>query len=59
MLLVRMASSIYDGTCKNCGSNNLSVWLEVRRNIDGVPMPEVWCLDCIRGKYNNRNQTNK
>ncbi|HEX6294371.1 MAG TPA: hypothetical protein VFZ46_04400 [Nitrososphaeraceae archaeon] len=54
-----MASSIYDGTCKNCSSNNLSVWLEVRRNIDGVPMPEVWCLDCIQGKYNNRNQTNK
>ena len=53
-----MASSIYDGTCKNCGSN-LSVWLEVRRNIDGVPVPEVWCLDCIQGKYNNRNQTSK
>ena len=53
-----MASSIYDGTCKNCGSNNLSVWLEVRRNIDGVPMPEVWCIDCIRGNNNNRNQTN-
>jgi hypothetical protein len=53
-----MASSAYDGTCKNCGLKNLSVWLEVRRNIDGIPIPEVWCIDCIRGN-NNMNQINK
>ena len=31
----------------------LSVWIEVRRNVDGIPKPEVWCIDCVRG--NNRN----
>jgi hypothetical protein len=36
-----MAATIYDGTCKNCGAN-LSVWIEVRKNSDGVPVPEVW-----------------
>jgi hypothetical protein len=30
-----------------CGSS-LSVGVEVRRNIDGIPKPEVWCLDCVR-----------
>jgi hypothetical protein len=54
-----MASSIYDGTCKNCGLDNLSVWIEVRRNVDGIPMPEIWCIDYIRGNNNDRNQTNK
>jgi hypothetical protein len=44
-----MAATSYDGTCKNCGAN-LSVWIEVRKNIDGIPVPEVWCIDCIRGK---------
>jgi hypothetical protein len=29
------------------------VWIEVRKNIDGVPIPEVWCIDCIRGEKNN------
>jgi hypothetical protein len=54
-----MASSAYDVTCKNCGLNNLSVWLEVQRNSDGRPMLEVWYIDCIRGRNNNkRNQTN-
>ncbi len=43
-----MAATSYDGTCKNCGAN-LSVWIEVRKNIEGVPVPEVWCIDCIRG----------
>ena len=50
-----MAATSYDGTCKNCGAN-LSVWIEVRRNIDGVPIPEVWCIDCIRGGKNNNKQ---
>ena len=46
-----MASVDYDGTCKNCGAE-LTVWMEVRRNIDGVPKPEVWCIGCIRGSTN-------
>jgi len=35
-----------------------SVWIEVRKNIEGVPVPEVWCIDCIRigsGGSNNNN----
>ena len=43
----------------DCGLDNLSVWIEVRRNVDGIPMPEIWCIDCIRGNNNDRNQTNK
>jgi hypothetical protein len=35
-----MAATSYDGTYKNCGSN-LSVWRKVRKNIDGIPLPEV------------------
>ena len=53
-----MATSTYDGTCKNCGSD-LSVWIEVRRNIDGIPKPEIWCIDCVRGgNSNNKNNNN-
>jgi hypothetical protein len=50
-----MAATSYDGTCKNCGSI-LSVWIEVRKNIDGIPVPEVWCIDCIRGEKSNKQQ---
>ena len=46
---MKMASTGYDGTCRNCGAN-LSVWIEVRKNIVGIPVPEVWCIDYIRGK---------
>jgi hypothetical protein len=49
-----MAATSYDGTCKNCGLN-LSVWIEVRKNIDGIPIPEVWCINCIPGEKNNKN----
>ena len=52
-----MAATSYDGTCKNCGAN-LSVWMEVRKNIDGIPVPEVWCIDCIRGNNNPSNKWN-
>ena len=52
-----MATSTYDGTCKNCGSG-LSVWIEVRRNIDGIPKPEIWCIDCVRGGSNPNNNNN-
>jgi hypothetical protein len=55
---MKMAATIYDGTCKNCGSD-LSVWIEVRRNVDGIPKPEVWCIDCIRGSNPNNNNNNK
>ncbi len=54
---MKMAATSYDGTCKNCGAN-LSVWIEVRKNIEGVPVPEVWGIDCIRigsGGSNNNN----
>lgn len=50
-----MATTSYDGTCNNGGSN-LFVQIEVRRNIDGIPKPEVWCLDYVR---NSNNPTNK
>ena len=56
-ILFKMAATSYDGTCKNCGAN-LSVWIEVRKNIEGVPVPEVWCIDCVRsggGDSNNNN----
>ena len=46
---MKMAATGYDGTCRNCGAN-LPVWIEVRKNIDGIPVPEVWGIDCIRGK---------
>ena len=49
-----MAATSYDGTCKNCGLN-LSVWIEVRKNIDGIPIPEVWCINCIRGEKSDKN----
>jgi hypothetical protein len=49
-----MAATSYDGTCKNCGSN-LSVWMEVRKNIDGIPVPEVWGINCKRDKRTTRN----
>jgi hypothetical protein len=52
-----MAATSYDGTCKNCGAN-LSVWIEVRKNIEGVPVPEVWCIDCVRSGGNNNNNNN-
>ena len=57
---MKMVATSYDGTCKNCGAN-LSVWIEVRKNIEGVPVPEVWCIDCVRsgggggGGSNNNN----
>jgi hypothetical protein len=54
-ILFKMAATSYDGTCKNCGAN-LSVWIEVRKNIEGVPVPEVWCIDCIRGNNTNINK---
>jgi hypothetical protein len=50
-----MAATSYDGTCKNCGSD-LSIWMEVRKNIDGIPVPEVWCIECVRG---NNTKINK
>jgi hypothetical protein len=53
-ILFNMAATSYDGTCKNCGSV-LSVWIEIRKNIDGIPVPEVWCIECVRG--NNTNIT--
>jgi hypothetical protein len=46
---MKMAATGYDGTRRTCGTN-LSVWIEGRKNIDGIPVPEVWCIDCIRGK---------
>ena len=52
-----MAATSYDGTCKNCGSD-LSIWMEVRKNIDGIPVPEVWCIDCIRGNRSSSNPNN-
>jgi transcription elongation factor Elf1 len=52
-----MAATSYDGTCKNCGSD-LSIWMEVRKNIDGIPVPEVWCIDCIRGNSSSSSNTN-
>ena len=60
ILRMKMAATSYDGTCKNCGAN-LSVWIEVRKNIEGVPVPEVWCIDCVRsgGNNNNNNLNNK
>ena len=42
---------------KNWGAN-LSVWMEVRKNIDGIPVPEVWCIDCIRGNSSSSNPNN-
>jgi hypothetical protein len=55
---MKMVATSYDGTCKNCGAN-LSVWIEVRKNIEGVPVPEVWCIDCVcsgsGGGSNNNN----
>jgi hypothetical protein len=50
-----MAATSYDGTCKNSGAN-LSCLDEVRKIIGGVPIPEVWCIDCIRGGKNNNNK---
>ena len=50
-----MAAASYDGTCKNCGSD-LSVWIEIRKNIDGIPVPEVWCIECVRGNNKNINK---
>ena len=47
-IIENMAATSYDGTCKKCGTN-LSVWMEVRINVDGIPKPEVWCIDCVRG----------
>ena len=35
-----MAATSYDGIYKNC-SSNLSVWIKVIKNIDGIPIPEV------------------
>ena len=35
-----MAATSYDGFCKNC-DGNLSVWIKVIKNIDGIPIPEV------------------
>jgi hypothetical protein len=35
-----MATLIYDGTCKKLWYD-LSVWIKVRRNIDGIPKPEI------------------
>jgi hypothetical protein len=32
---MKMVATSYDGTCKNCGAN-LSVWIEVRKNIEEV-----------------------
>ena len=55
---MKMAATSYDGTCKNCGAN-LSVWIEVRKNIEEVPVPEVWCIDCVRSGGNNNNNLNK
>ena len=52
-----MAATSYDGTCKNCGSD-LSVWMEVRKNIDELPVPEVWCIECVRGDKTNINKEN-
>ena len=49
-----MAATSYDGLCKNCGVN-LSVWIKVIKNIDGIPIPEVWCIDCIRHSSSNPN----
>jgi hypothetical protein len=54
---MKMAATSYDGMCKNCGAN-LSVWIEVRKNIEGVPVPEVWCIDCVRSGGNNNNNLN-
>ena len=53
-----MVTTDYDGTCKNCGAT-LSVWMEVRRNIEGIPKPEVWCIDCIRGSRSNSDSNNQ
>jgi hypothetical protein len=53
-----MTTPDYDGTCRNCGSV-LSVWVEVRRNIEGIPKPEIWCIDCVRGRSINSNQGKK
>jgi hypothetical protein len=50
-----MAATNYDGTCKNCGSD-LSVWIEIRKNIDGIPVPEVWCIECVRGNNTDINK---
>jgi len=43
-----MAATSYDGTYKKCGTN-LSVWMEVRINVNGIPKPVVWYIDCVRG----------
>ena len=32
---------------------------KVRKNIDGIPVPEVWCIDCVRGNNKNINKQPK
>ena len=54
-ILFKMAATSYDGICKNCGSV-LSVWIEIRKNIEGIPVPEVWCIECVRGNNTNVNK---
>ena len=31
------------------------LWMEVRKNIDGIPVPEVWGINCKRDKRTTRN----
>jgi hypothetical protein len=49
-----MAATSYDGIYKNYNLD-LYVWTKIIKNIDGIPIPEVWCIDSIRKSSSNPN----
>ena len=45
------------GVCDKCGAIKPEFWIEIGTNqIGDQPKKEIWCIDCIRGGKNNKQQ---
>jgi hypothetical protein len=44
---------VYEGKCDKCGKLDLPFYVEVHKKEEGGSISEFWCLECVRGEYDD------